>query len=951
MNLFFRKTSLVPLLMLVYSIAVSQPVVAPTGLPPALPGSPVSGEIPKDPAVKTGTLPNGLQYFIRYNAKPENRAELRLAVKAGSMQEDDDQLGLAHFTEHMAFNGTRHFSKNELVNYLETVGSRFGPDLNAYTSFDETVYMLQVRTDESEHFEKGMMILRDWADGLAFEEEEIDKERGVVISEWRTNLSSGQRMLQEYLPVIYYQSRYAERLPIGDPQIVGNAPYEATKRFYKDWYRPDLMAVFVVGNVDVEAVEKMVIEQFGNVPSTPNPRQKVKVEFPAHEPTLVRVITDAEATNTNVRIIHKHSYQPVENIADYRTRLTHSLYNRMLGKRLSEYTRQADPPFIFGNTSFGKDVGNLATYTSTASGDAKNIRRAYSALLEENQRVRLHGFTQSELDREKAAILRQAEQSMLEQDKLESSRVVQRLVGHFLDNNPIPDARQHFELYESMMPTIQLGEINRFADQWITERNSVIIVTAPEKDKMILPDSAELISIMKEVYASHPAPYIDVDVSAPIISGEFISQPVLNIRFDSLLDIYHWEFANGIRVTAKQTSFRNDEILMSAYSPGGHSLYDDTLFPSARSASSVIQSSGVGPYNATALDKKLSGKRVRVTPFIGERYEGIDGSSSVADLETMMQLAYAWVTAYREDTIALSAYLHREKTMFANQLQNPNNWFADRVIRILSQNHPRRGFPDPGSYDQVTMEQIMHIYKDRFKDVSDMHFFFVGNFEPSVLQQLTGRYLGALPGGGRVEEGRDIGERMPSGAIDSVYHRGQAPKSLVQLVFHGHDQFHPDSSYILQSLIDVARIKLRESLREEESGVYGVSISGSQSNFPVAQYSIRISFNADPARAQELTESAMQVLQKLKLEVDPADIIKVTEAQRQGRIKDLQQNQFWMGSFIYATLNDVSLEEQVLLEKLEARIQNLDSQDIQQAARKYFNEKELISVMMFPEKA
>src|SRR5688572_18864787 len=338
--------------------------------------------IPIDPTIRMGLLENGISYYIKANKKPEKRAELRMAVKAGSMEEDPDQLGIAHFVEHMAFNGSRNFSKNELVNYLESVGSRFGPDLNAYTSFDETVYMLQVRTDEPEHLEKGMLILRDWSDGISFDEEEIDKERGVVISEWRSRLSPEQRMQKEYLPFMYYQSRYAERLPIGDPEILKSVSYDAVRRYYKDWYRPDLMAVFVVGDIDVNEMEKKIIEQFGDVNHVSAKREKVEVSFPPHDQTFARVITDPEANNTRVEIIYKHKYEKINDLLDYRKNLVNNLYNRMLGKRLSEISRNADPPYVFAFSGYSQQVGELAGYESTATTDPRNVRRAYRTLLE-----------------------------------------------------------------------------------------------------------------------------------------------------------------------------------------------------------------------------------------------------------------------------------------------------------------------------------------------------------------------------------------------------------------------------------------------------------------------------------------------------------------------------------------------------------------------------------------
>lgn len=925
------------------------PAPPPPPPPAPLPAAGLSA-IPMDPNVRIGKLANGMTYYIRANAKPENRVELRLALKAGSMQEDEDQQGLAHFIEHMAFNGTEHFSKNELVNYLERVGSRFGPDLNAYTSFDETVYMLQVRTDDEDQFDHGMLILRDWANGISFDSAEIDKERGVVISEWRSGLSPDQRMQQQTLPVLYYNSRYAKRLPIGDPEIVKTAPYDVVKRFYKDWYRPELMALFVVGTIDPDEIEREITQQFGTLKAKSPARAKEPNTVPDHSNTFARVVTDPEATNANVQIIYNHRGSKIASLLDYRQRLVENLYNRMLGRRLSDISKGANPPFIFGFTGYSQDVGDLATYSSFAMMAPKDVRRAYQTLLDENQRVWQHGFTQAELDREKANTQRQLEQNLLEENKVESNRVVQRLISHYLDDVPVPDAKQNLDMFSSMAPTISLDEVSQLAKKWIVDRNRVIIVTGPEKDKAMYPDSAELVTMLAATSKKDMEPYKDVDVSAPLLTGTFSAQPVLNATHDTKLDIYHWSFANGVKVSAKPTTFKNDEILMNAYSNGGHSLYNDAMYPSARGASSIVGTSGVGTYNATGLEKKLTGQRVNVSPFIAERYEGLSGSSSVKDATTLMQLTYSYITGFRRDTIALNSYLTKERARFANLLSDPQNWYSDKVSRITSQNHPRRGFPSIESYDQVRMDDVISVYKDRFKDVSDMHFFFVGNFDPDSLMQLTSKYLGALPGGGREEMWKDVGDRFPEGRVDSVYYRGEAPKSLVQLVYHGKDHFNPDTSYVLQSLLDLARIKLREELREEEGGVYGVSISGGQSKYPIEQYSVRISFNADPPRTNDLITAAQSVIGKLKEHVDPADIGKVTETQRQGRIKDLQQNQFWMSAFINSWLNGTDIYSNTQLEILEKRIAGLNEAILMQAARKYFNDGELISVVMFPEK-
>ncbi|MEO6133114.1 MAG: insulinase family protein, partial [Saprospiraceae bacterium] len=691
--------------------------------------------------------------------------------------------------------------------------------------------------------------------------------------------------------------------------------------------------------------------QFSDLASPTVIRSKEDASFPNTDQTFARVITDPEATTSGVQITYKHKYAEATNVLDYRDRLVYNLFNRMLGRRLSEISRQANPPFIFGYSSYGQDVGDLATYSSFASAEAKNIRRSFQSLLEENQRVLLHGFTDTELEREKAALMRQAEQNVIEQDKQESNRVVGRLISNFLDDTPIPDASQTLDLYKTLMPTITNFEVSKKASEWITDKNRVIIVTGPEKDLPLLPDSTTLVNMLSDVSQKTLETYVDVDVSAPLLTGAFPATKVLNTTHDANLDVYHWEFANGVHVTAKPTNFKNDEILMNAYSPGGHSMYDLTLYPSARSASTVISNSGLGSFNATSLEKKLSGLRVGVSPFIFERYEGFSGSSSVADKETMMQLIYSYVTAYRKDSIALNSYVSREKSRYVNLLANPQNWFFDRLSHITSGNNPRRGLPPIESYDKIKLDEIMNIYKDRLGDVSDMDFFFVGNFDPDSLQLLTSRYLGALPGNGRHENWKDVGDRYPSGIVDSVFHRGEAPKSLVQIIFHGTDTFNPDSAYVLQSLVELARIKLREELREEEGGVYGVSVSGGQSKYPINQYSINISFNADPPKTNDLVNAAKEVIAKMKQSIDPADIAKVTETQRQGRIKDLQQNQFWMSNFINSWINGTDLAQQVQMQKLEERISHLNKDVLLKAARKYFNNKEVISLVMYPDKA
>ena len=416
--------------------------------------------IPKDPSVRLDTLSNGIVYYIKQNKKPEDRAELRLVLKAGSMQEDQDQLGLAHFIEHMAFNGTKHFEKNELVDYLESLGMRFGPDLNAYTSFDETVYMLQARTDSMELLEKGLLILEDWANGLTFDPEEIDKERGVVISEWRSRLSPEQRLQQQYFPILYKGSRYAKRLPIGDPEIIENADYATIKRFYQDWYRPGLMAIVATGDFDMDWMEQEIKSRFSKIAAKPNPRERKKYDVPQHDETLYAICSDDEAAFTQVRIVYKHEKKEVKTVEDYRQNLARNLFNRMLNARLFELQQTANPPFTFAYSGYGGDVGNLDTYTVYAFVQKGAALEGIESVLTETKRAVDFGFTQTELDRQKQELITAAEKANNEKDKTQSGRLVMRYVYHFLQGNPIPNPEQTLALYQLLLQQITLEDIN-----------------------------------------------------------------------------------------------------------------------------------------------------------------------------------------------------------------------------------------------------------------------------------------------------------------------------------------------------------------------------------------------------------------------------------------------------------------------------------------------------------
>lgn len=923
--------------------------------PPAPPSPPVVAENPMmadimiDDRVTMGELPNGMKYYIQKNVKPENRAELRLAVNAGSILEDEDQLGLAHFVEHMAFNGTENFEKQELVDYLESVGTRFGPDLNAYTSFDETVYMLQVRTDSTELFDKGMLIIKDWASAVTFDNEEIDKERGVVESEWRTRLSPDQRMQNEYFPVMYHNSLYAQRLPIGDPDIINNASYETVRRFYDDWYRPDLMAVVVVGDVDVASVESQIKEMFGAIPSKVNPRERETFNVPMHNETLVKVVDDEEASFTRVNLMYKHDRIETNTIKDMRSAMVRQAYNGMFNARLSELTKSAEPPFMFAGSYYSRDVGDIDSYSSYAMVPEGKSDVALRVLMTENKRVQEHGFTASEFERQKADMMESAERGVKEMDKTESGRLAMRYVYNYLDGNPIPSPTDRLAMLEKFLPTIQLGEINKLAKQWVKDDSRVVVLTGPRKEETPLPTEAAVRSLLDEVKVANVDAYEDDVATAPFFAKNLTETAIAeNISYDGA-GIEFIELANGVEVYLKKTDFKNDEVLLRASSDGGTSLYNDSEYQNGSNATPIATESGISDFTSSQLEKLMAGKNVRVSPYISSLSEGFNGSASPDDLEIMFQMIYLYFTNPRFDEESFQSYINKQKGIYANLMSNPQYFFYDYSTKKKYDNHPRMGWPSAESLDKLDFTEVQRIYAERFADASDFVFSFVGNFDEDMIKSYSQKYLGNLPSTNREEEWKDLGIKVVEGKINDRFKNGKAPKTTVEMYFHGPYEYERDNNYRMSSMLAYLRIKLRESLREDKGGVYGVQVYGGGQNKPREQYGITISFNSDPDKTDELIDAAKEVIEKARTEVpSDLDMTKVQETQRQGRIKSLKENRFWQGQIMRRQEQDKDFDN-IGMKAFEELVNSLTPEQIRDAANSYFDYNSFIEIVMEPE--
>ncbi|MCH6560650.1 insulinase family protein, partial [candidate division KSB1 bacterium] len=606
-------------------------------------------ELPTDPKIRIGKLKNGLKYYIRENQKPENRAELRLAVNAGSVLEDDDQRGLAHFVEHMAFNGTKNFAKQEIVDYLESIGMQFGPDINAYTDFDETVYMLQVPTDSVEAVETAFQILEDWAHNISFEEEEIDKERGVVVEEWRLGRGAGARMRDKQFPILFKDSRYAERLPIGKKEILETAPYNSLRRFYRDWYRPDLMAVVAVGDFDKDWIEKLIKKHFRRLRALKKPRERQVFPVPNHKETLFAPASDVEATSSNISIYYKHEVPEEGTVGDYRRSLIEALYNSILNNRLNELLQNPEPPFLFGFSSQGTFIRSKSFYILGAGVKDNGIEAGLEAVLTEAIRVRRHGFTESELERQKTEMLRRFEQVYNERDKTESEQFAAEYIRNFLEGEPLPGIEYEYTLYNLLLPGIKIEEVNQLAKNLIRDENRVISVSTPEKEEIKTPTEEGILAVFDRVNRKEIKPYEDTVPDLPLVEipptpGKIVAQETIE-----KLGVTEWDLSNGVKVVLKPTDFKNDEILFTATSPGGHSLVPDKDFIAAALATAIIREGGLGNFDRIALQKKLAGKLAGVSAWISSLQEGLSGNASPKDLETLFELIYLHFTAPRKD--------------------------------------------------------------------------------------------------------------------------------------------------------------------------------------------------------------------------------------------------------------------------------------------------------------
>lgn len=907
----------------------------------------LTAALPIDPAVRIGTLPNGLRYYVRRNQKPEQRAELRLVVNAGSILEDDDQQGLAHFIEHMAFNGTKSFAKNDIVKYLETIGVRFGADLNAQTGFDETIYILPVPTDSAGILQKSFRFLGDVASGVLFDSTEVVAERGVVLSEWRTGLGAGERIRAKQFPVIFRGSRYADRLPIGKPEILEKANPAPLKRFWRDWYRPDLMAVIAVGDANPDTLQALIKRTFGNIPKRTTERPRLNATVPSHDSTLVTIATDQEVTTSAVGVLWKLPPTGTKVVGDLRRKMMEALYNNMLDQRFAELSRKPDAAFTSAGGGGGNFVRGADYYSLDAEAKEGRLLDALQLLLTESERVQRHGFLPAELDRARTSMLRGYERAYTERDKTPSGSFVSEYIDHYLSGDGIPGIAYEYEAAKRLLPKITLAAVNALGNERSGASNRVVTVTMPEKAGLTPPTEAQVRSVFRTVAASSIAAWTETVAAGALVATVPAAGSVVGEKKYDAIGMTEWTLSNGIKVYVKPTDFNADQIAMTAWSPGGVSLAPDSAVFKTALTAGVLANGGAGDFSLTDLNKKLTGKVASVSPNISDLSEGLTGRASPRDLETLLQLVWLRMTAPRADSAAFQALLQNFENQLRNKDADPASVFQDTVQMTLANGSPRARPLTVARLKELDLAQMLAIYRDRFGDAGDFSFLFVGNVDAAVLKPLVEQWLAPLPTTGRKEAWRDVGPKQFTGHIEKTVRKGLAPQSQTVMMLSGASQWNREQAYLISSVSELLEMRLLDRLREALGATYSVSVNAGLSRRPRQEWQVVIDFGSAPEKADTLYQAVLQELDSLRrVAPSAAEVERVREQQRRSLEVSRKQNSWWA-----VTLRDrlENGDDPTTVFSSEALISGLTPAKLLAAAKVYLSETNRARFVLLPE--
>lgn len=904
---------------------------------------------PYDPQVKTGVLSNGMKYYIRANKLPEKLAEFYLAVNAGAIQENDDQNGLAHFTEHMAFNGTRNFPKKSLIDYLGTLGVKFGRNLNAGTGVEQTVFRVtSVPLIREGIIDSVMLVLQNWAAFVSFDDAEIESERGVIREEWRMYGSANERMNIKLAPIIYKDSKYANRNVIGDTTVINNFKPETLRTFYKNWYRPDLQALIFVGDFDVNVVEAKIKRFFSEIPPAVNPVPKEIYPIPDNVEPLIGIATDPETTTTEVSVIYKAEAvkDSDRNIGFMRLKLLQRMINVMFVQRMAEITRKANPPFLYAYCRYASFTRVKDAFNSFAQARNNESLRALVALLTEMERLKQFGFTTSEHERVKASLLRSYESQYAEKDKRKSSELVNLNISNFMINYPNPGIEFEYNFAKKMLSEITLEEINTEVKKYVHPENMIVTVTAPEKEGISVPTEQEIKHVIDSIKYTKIEAYVDSFSGKKLIEKEPVPGKVIKETSNPAMGTTEWKLSNGVRVIFKPTTFKEDEILLDAWSDGGFSTVPDNDIPSAQVTDNVAVEMGVGNFSRTDLGKVLAGKRASITPSLSHEREAFYGSMSPKDFETALQIIYLYFTHPRWSEPEYKTWMDRMRSNFINIRSEPRKAYSDSVNVILSNRSKRYRPTTYETFDEVSYDKIKAFYHNRFSDASDFTFIFTGKINPDEIRPLVEKYLASLPVVKRKDDYKDDGVRPPQGkVVNDFSHENKTPRTSVFVNYHGKCRYTAQDMLYLAVIRHILELRYTEAIREEKGGSYRIAVSANIGRLPEPQFSLSMTFDTDPKLADLLKDIVHKEINKLISDgPSDADLHKAREFFLKQRHEDLKENSWWysraLPEYYYNHVDVVNGYEQ--------RVRDLKTKSIKEYAQKLLTQGNTIEVLMRP---
>jgi zinc protease len=903
---------------------------------------------PLDPKVRSGVLDNGMHYYIRSNKLPEKRGEFYIANNIGAIQENDDQNGLAHFTEHMAFNGTLNFPKKTLLDYLATIGVKFGSNVNAGTGVEQTVFNVSnVPLIREGIIDSCLLILHDWSNYISFEPSEIDLERGVIREEWRMYGSADERMNNTLMPIVYKGSKYAKRNVIGDTAVINNFAYGTIRDFYHKWYRPDLQAIILVGDFDADQMEAKVKKLFGSIPAVKNPTPKESYPVPDNSEPLIGTATDKEATTTSVEVSFKHDAisDSDKNLGYMRTQLIRSLINSMFAQRMNEISRAENPPFISARCYYGGFTRTKDAFSGSATAANNQALKALAALLTEMQRMKIYGFTPGEFERAKADLLRNYESRYLDRNKRKNRELVYANISNFLTNSPNPGIEFEYQFANSMVPAITLEEVNKISAGYITDNNEIVTITGPEKEGITIPTVTEIKKVLDTYKNQKIGPYVDELAGKKLVSKEPVPGKIVRVSANKEFGTTEWTLSNGMKIVFKPTDFKEDELLIRGYSAGGVSVIADDEVIAAGFVGDAVSQMGVSDFSRTDLNKMMAGKRVSVSFGITDEQDIITARTSPRDLETALQLVYLYFTNPRWSETDFKTWKEKMNAYYINAESEPRKAFSD-TLTVMMANHNKRELPMTYKLlDQVTFDKIKAIYNDRFCDPGNFTFQFVGKIDPEKDKPLFEKYLASLPTVKRMDEYKDNGIRPPTGAVTNDFVRkNTTPRTTVFVNYNGSCAFTPVDKLLGAALRHVLELRYIQAIREDEGGTYSVRVSFGINKYPVPGFDLNVRFDTDPAKCDKLVAIVHKEIKKM-VENGPSevDLQKAKEYFLKQRQEDMKENNWWnsvLGEYYFYGMDN--------LKNYDTMVKALDVKSVHDFAKKVLSQGNTIEVIMRP---